>query len=648
MAVSVVDTDAILIREHLGGERDAFDVLYRRYFPRLVRLCTRLTKDAAAAEDIAQETLVRAHQHLERFDQARPMWPWLKTIATRVLIDHVRAKSREVPTDADPVEEGQVDHGWTEEREVLAKALSKLPPRQRTAVALRYLEDWDGPQVAEYLGLSGLAFRQILHRAKRKLQSEYRRIAEPVMGLILLPAGWLRRTAHETAAKIRQLTSAPEAIKALAAAAAVNLAVATAAVFGGAGHGAPPSVAKSAPPNQSPAGAGDAEPVVRGRGSKEGPARGNTSITTASAVTPEPIATSDEEGLAGKAGDRGHDVAQNVTEPNANVSQPEDAQVHSVAYSPRFADDGTVYASGRAACPAPQCPPVLFRSSDAGSTWVRLEAAGLDGTQLLLPPAYGSGDDRIFAMGPVGLEVSEDGGASFHQAAAVTPAVGIGSSAISPAFNSGDPTILIGDHSLMQYRDDVKTVGPAYPIPGRGPLHPAFSPNYRNDGLILVGGLQVGAGGWSPSVFRCTDDVCIGSPFPFYTSETPKVRPASDFAQTNVAYAFTARHLLVSADAGQSFSEVIRPAGRDINDVAPAANGSLLTAVKGQAPDIADDVYSSPDGGRTWSLVESPTLSGGVRSLAVSGRNVLATLDLGGIACSADGGVTWASRCPVA
>jgi len=647
MAVSVVDPDAILVREHLGGERDAFDVLYRRYFPRLVRLCTRLTKDGAAAEDIAQETLVRAHDHLERFDQTRPMWPWLKTMATRLFIDQTRGKARELPMEG-RLDEGRHDeHGWNEEREVLTQALAKLSPRQRTAVALRYIEDWDGPEVAEFFGLSGHAVRQMLHRATRKLQTEYRKIAEPVMGAILLPVGWLRRMGHEVASRVRPSMTGPEAVRALAAVTALNLVVATAAVFGGAGHGAPPSASRSAPPNIR-----TVEPVRQavtdGRGHSQAarlPTDGPSSPATSSQGPQAVDGTAD---VAGKAGGRGHDVASGLTDPNSDVTQPEDAELLSVAYSPRFSEDRTVYAAGVADCTGPQCPPVLFRSQDAGANWIRLGGDGFDGAQLLLPPAYGAGDDRIFAVGPVGLEVSEDGGASFHPAASGTPAVGFGSSAISPSFNSGDPTILIGDHSMMQYRDDAKVVGPAKPIPGRGPLHPTFSPAFRQDGLLLVGGLQVSGATWTPSVFRCQGEVCSGSPLPISTSEAPRVRPAPDFAQSNELLAFTTDGIFTSADRGASFFMIHTPWDLPLRDVVSAGGGRIFAAVRGDGAKAAGEFYLTADGGMTWALVNPPLLAQGVTSIQVYNHYVLTTLHGGGIACSADGGETWAARCPAA
>lgn len=650
MAVSVVDPDSVLVQEHLGGRREAFDLLYRRYFPRLVRLGTRLTKDPAAAEDIAQETLVRAHEQLERFDLSRPMWPWLKTIATRLLIDHARVRARELPMeDSGALNSHGAEHGWNEEREVLAEALSKLPPRQQTAVALRYLEDWDGAQAAEFLGLSGLAFRQILHRAKRKLHTEYRKIAEPAWGAILVPFGWLRRLTQEGVARIRPNVSGLEATKIIASVTALNLAVAAVAIFGRAGHDAPPSVREPARPN-TPVEESISTVVQDDRRSSPDAHRASEAEQVVSQKTPPAAVGPGRRGgsLAEQAGDRGKDIAGAITDPNGDVTEPEDANIVWVEYSPRFDTDGTMYAAGEAECTSAQCTPVLFRSTDAGAGWERLAADRLHGSQILLPPAYGAGDDRIFALGPLGLEVSTDGGASF-QSAAVGMSGGAGSAAISPGFNTTDPTILIGDQSLMEYRDDVKTVGPTRPVPGRGPLHPVFSPTFETDGLVLVGGLQVDAtqGGWASSVFRCLGKVCSGTALATRT-EPPRVRPAPDFGETGEVYAFASQGLFVSLDRGVSFSQLTVPWRDLLRDVAPGEGGLVFAAAGGTAIDSVGELYVSPDFGSTWNRVDDPTLSTGVASVRVSGQHVLVSLQTGGVACSADGGATWAARCPAA
>jgi len=646
VAVSVVDPDSVLVQEHLGGEREAFDLLYRRYFPKLVRLCARLTKDSAAAEDIAQETLVRAHEHLARFDLSRPMWPWLKTIATRLLIDHARVRARELPVEhGRTLNSHDAEPGWNEERDVLAEALSKLPPRQQTAVALRYLEDWDGPQAAEFLGLSGLAFRQILHRAKRKLHTEYKKIAEPAWGAMLVPFGWIRRMSHEAVARIRPNASGLEATKVIASFAALNLAVAGVAIFGRAGHDAPPSVREPARPNSIAR--ASASPLTQEDGSRH-PVRASSQDRAMAQTPSAPVVEQEPPGstLATEAEDRGKDIAQDFTDPTGEATEPEDTNIVWIEHSPRFGSDGTVYAAGVTVCQAHPCPRVLFRSTDAGAGWERLAADGLDGSQILLPPAFGAGDDRIFALGPLGLQVSNDGGASF-QSAAVGVSGGAGSAAISPGFNTTDPTILIGDQSLMEYRDDVRAVGPTTPVPGRGPLHPAFSPAYETDGLVLVGGLQVDAtqGGWASSVFRCSGKVCSGTPLATRT-EPPRVRLAPDYEETGLVYAFTSQGLFVSSDRALSFSQLTVPWRDLLREVSPAEGGLVFAVARGTAIDSVGEFYVSPDAGVTWTRVSDPTLSTGVASVRVSGQHVLVSLQAGGLACSADGGQTWAARCP--
>jgi hypothetical protein len=126
------------------------------------------------------------------------------------------------------------------------------------------------------------------------------------------------------------------------------------------------------------------------------------------------------------------------------------------------------------------------------------------------------------------------------------------------------------------------------------------------------------------------------------------VRPAPDFAETGIVYAFTSRRLVISTDWARTFSEIAVPADAELHDVSPGENQTLFAAVRGQGSDIADDLYTSTDRGSTWELVDNPVLSGGLESIRASGVHVLATLHSGGIACSADGGASWATRCPAA
>lgn len=155
------------------AQSPAFDDVYRAHFARLRRFVYGMTGQAALAEDVAQETLLRAYVRMEHFDLNRPLWPWLKTVATRLVIDHSRSRSRESLT-AEPAEDAAPEtFDVTGERQLLRQAMQSLPERQRVAVGLRYVEDWKAAEVADAMGLTRVAAEQLLLRARRRLSSEY-------------------------------------------------------------------------------------------------------------------------------------------------------------------------------------------------------------------------------------------------------------------------------------------------------------------------------------------------------------------------------------------------------------------------------------------------------------------------------------------
>ncbi|MGH2731195.1 MAG: RNA polymerase sigma factor, partial [Actinomycetota bacterium] len=129
-----------------------FASLYREYFPRLVRLLTRRTGDSAVAEDLAQEVLLRALQAPSNFDRTAPMWPWLKTVALRLAIDHFRRNSREIPSEQTccPL----LDETRSGTDSLLPEVVASLPPRERAAVSLYYLDGWKTSETASFLGMS--------------------------------------------------------------------------------------------------------------------------------------------------------------------------------------------------------------------------------------------------------------------------------------------------------------------------------------------------------------------------------------------------------------------------------------------------------------------------------------------------------------
>ncbi|MFN2544570.1 MAG: sigma-70 family RNA polymerase sigma factor [Actinomycetota bacterium] len=640
--------DRSLVERHLAGSESAFDTLYGWYHPRLTRFCKRRLRDEAAAEDVAQETLLRALVHLDDFDTSRPLWPWLKTIASNLTVDEVRRRSRLVELDVEAGGPAVEETGGHEERVNMVQALSRIPDSQRTALALKYLEDWDSTESAAFLGMSGQAFRQVLHRGRVRLRLEYRRMAEGV-GAVLVPLRLLHRVARRGAAR---LTAAPQArpliegassnaVQQLAGGVLVMaLAVGGVATIGRSPHPRTPTSRQDRPVAVAR--------IHHSRPIRHAPKQHPPAAVRSAPSTPVSPPTSRSERHGDRSAQPVGAIVKDVVDPNRNVKQPEDARGESVAFSPNFGHDATAFMVGALACHSPVCPPVLFESTDGASSWARLPARGFSGTQLLLPPRFGNGDDRLFAMGPGGLQMSPDGGRSFQAVGSVGVPFAVGSAAMSPGFDDLDPSILIGAQMLMRYRDDLGTMQPDPQLTGHGPFNPTFSPSYPSDPRVFVGGTEVNAVTMQVGavVHVCQRSVCSSSWLPD-AEGVPVVRLPAIFSQTGSAFAFTPDRIFGSTDAGGSFSPLPAPwQGGNVWDLAVSDDGNiLLAAIAGATTVSTNGLYISADAGATWNHAQSPLLQHGVKAVAASGGRILAVLGDRGIACSSDGGRSWDTRC---
>jgi RNA polymerase sigma-70 factor (ECF subfamily) len=146
--------DAVLVRAAQRGSEDAVAELFRRHWHDLHRAALLITGDAAAAEDIAQESFLAALRALPRFDLRRPLRPWLHRIAVNRAIDWSRARTlrREVvdplPERADARVDGALDPG-----DEIAGALMHVGIEQRAAIVLRYVLELTPGEIANVLEL---------------------------------------------------------------------------------------------------------------------------------------------------------------------------------------------------------------------------------------------------------------------------------------------------------------------------------------------------------------------------------------------------------------------------------------------------------------------------------------------------------------
>jgi len=162
--------DTLLVRQARDGSSAAFGTLVHRYHGRVYGFLLTLTRHRQDAEDLTQETFLRAWNKLHLFDTGLPLLPWLFTIGRRLSIAALR-KARPLPADL-PVPDlpaSTCSSLWLWEvakRDLTADAYS--------ALWLHYREELPLKEVAGILGKREGAVKVILHRARKSLAESLR------------------------------------------------------------------------------------------------------------------------------------------------------------------------------------------------------------------------------------------------------------------------------------------------------------------------------------------------------------------------------------------------------------------------------------------------------------------------------------------
>ena len=169
--------DAQLMSWAGNGDRGAFDEIVKRHGLFALRVASRLLADAATAEDVVQDAMVRAWAQASRFDPKRAaLTTWLYRIVVNLCIDHRRRiRPDPLPDDFDLIDPKiGADEGMDvdERRAAVLTALRSLPVRQRAAVTLVYDEGMSGAEAARILNLSAKAVERLLARARATLRAQ--------------------------------------------------------------------------------------------------------------------------------------------------------------------------------------------------------------------------------------------------------------------------------------------------------------------------------------------------------------------------------------------------------------------------------------------------------------------------------------------
>ena len=161
--------EVALVREAQRGSDEALEELFRRHWRRAHRAAYLVVADAAAAEDIAQESFLAAVRALDRFDRRRPFGPWLHRITVNRAIDFARARKLRRESVLPDATEGAapVEAGLSDE---LTTALSELSPEHRAVIVLRYLLGYTPGEIGEILGLPRGTVNSRMRRALDRLR----------------------------------------------------------------------------------------------------------------------------------------------------------------------------------------------------------------------------------------------------------------------------------------------------------------------------------------------------------------------------------------------------------------------------------------------------------------------------------------------
>ena len=171
---AVDDSDEALMARVARGDERAYRILARRHLPAMLGLARRILGNAADAEDVAQEAMLRVWTHAPRWQPLAAFRTWLTRITVNLCLDRKRRApwvALEAAGEiADPAP-GATERSEAGERDRrLAAAVAELPARQRTAIVLTYGDGMSNAQVAEILDTTVSAVETLLVRGKQNLR----------------------------------------------------------------------------------------------------------------------------------------------------------------------------------------------------------------------------------------------------------------------------------------------------------------------------------------------------------------------------------------------------------------------------------------------------------------------------------------------
>ena len=196
------EDDVQLVHAVLSGDDSAFSILVEKYQKGVHALVWQKIDDFHYAEEVTQDTFLRAYQNLSTLRNPSQFFGWLYVIANRLCLNWLRKQKPEKHLQSledTPMEEvvrsdyaryvlEQREAEATEHRfEIVRKLLEKLPEGERTVMTLYYLGEMTTKEISRFLGVSVETIRTRLYRARKRLQEEEELLIQKVLGGVQIP-----------------------------------------------------------------------------------------------------------------------------------------------------------------------------------------------------------------------------------------------------------------------------------------------------------------------------------------------------------------------------------------------------------------------------------------------------------------------------
>jgi RNA polymerase sigma-70 factor, ECF subfamily len=182
---AVKDPDSALKRSAVGGDRKAVERLFRDLYPPVFGFCFSMTRNRTDAEDLAQQTFLKAFASLRTFRPARPIGPWILRIAHNLFISQLRSRRPQTDLDdpeleplasSDPAPEAVAISEET--REEVRRGLRSLPPPAQVILVLRYQQQLSYEEISVVLDMPVTTVTNRLFEARRQLETALRQTGE--------------------------------------------------------------------------------------------------------------------------------------------------------------------------------------------------------------------------------------------------------------------------------------------------------------------------------------------------------------------------------------------------------------------------------------------------------------------------------------